>query len=262
MCSNFSALLLSEPQNPMKTKTLTTTLCLGASLVFAFKSSAADLTNVDEHGGQIHFIDTPTVGSIGIADLESNAVISAWHEGAFTVGPGGLSVYTDKTPNSETVATLAAGTVVRSYLLSWNPVGNLGTTLNKSFTDAFVAFDSEILGFLGTPTELKNSDTLATGDSPFESDLRNHEGRSAGFGSGNDAFLAIGSGKGDNFVGGIPGKTFRVERLAINNNNVDHIRIITAVPEPATVIGSILAIGLVGYQGLRRRKKALAAAAA
>lgn len=229
---------------------------LGSGLTLTSALNAADTTGVDTWGTEIEFIDAPAL--LNLDSLESSTDIRAFYEGTVTL-QSDLGVYTAIAPGSTTPGTITAGTTFNSYLLHWDPENPVGTPngVIKTFTDAFITFDTEVLGFLGSPTELDDSDFLnATTDF---GNISGYEGRSAGFGTNNDAFTVGAGVHGDNYE---PGKTFVVSKLSINGSNVDQIRVFTAaVPEPTTVMGLILGLGFVGYRTIRRRKAGASAAA-
>lgn len=207
----------------------------------AVSSSFALLTGVTGVTGSIEQV------SDNNKDLDNNVfqsddLIRLFYEGSGIL-TSDLTVYTGFDGGGSPLSTtIDMGTEVRSYLIHWDPV----TGSQKTFTDTTISFEGTILGFLGPTASLDATDNLFESDLDF-SGLKGDAGRQAGFGGGNDQF-ATGSGKGDNYLY----NPFTINKLSINGSNVDQIRIFTAIPEPATVLSLLLALGLIGMLGFRR----------
>ena len=229
-------------------------LALGA-LALPAQLQAVNLAGVAGSSGSIEQIAVPGVGTP--LDLDNNAYqsdtkIRLLYQGQETLGAD-LDVYSGFDGSGDPVqdVTIGAGATVRSYLLHWDPTADGSGIVN--FTDTWVDFQGEILGYLGWPGELDATDDIGHLSNRYAfSGLKGDIGRQAGFGRSNDNFTLGGGQKGDNY-GEVPTDRFQVYKLSINGSNVDQIRIFTVVPEPSTIIAMILGLGVIAYRGLRRK---------
>lgn len=199
-------------------------------------------------GGIVSLSDKATTAStpnsLAAGSLESNSKLYVFAEaqqvtlaGSITTDIAQPGTYSWFFPSllASSSGTIAAGTVVDSYLLHFDPKGTPKWWKPKKIS-AGVTFDTPILGI-----EVLSSSLAAT-DSPLGLPGTTYE---SGSGRGVEAFLQ------DRITLSADLRTITADFR--NASSVDEIRIITAsaVPEPATCLLGV--IGLVVFGWHRRR---------
>jgi hypothetical protein len=169
--------------------------------------------------GQIDVLSSPPA-SVQRGQLQSNTNIFAFNEQARLTLSTAVSVDitspgTYTTVASLTPGTISAGTQVSSYFLHSDPVNN-----NAMF-DGSVTFSTPILGVIVLSGTLSSSDAQlgATGTTYPTND----SGRGLELTAGQD-FVTLSSNL----------RTLTVHFFT--HDNVDEVRIITAVPEPSSLV--------------------------
>lgn len=174
-------------------------------------------------------IAAPADGSL--SGVTTGTGVSAWLEGISTVS--GLAV--DHNGSDGTFgpgipsSTLLTGEV-RSYMIDFNPdkVGDFDPVTSK---DATFTFSNKILGVIFTLTNLNASDSLGSPPTTYDSlDL--------------DRGLELVGDVKDKFT--ISGNTLKINAVTVSSGeHIDQFRVITAVPEPATLCTwGLLGLGL------------------
>ncbi|HEX8322287.1 MAG TPA: PEP-CTERM sorting domain-containing protein [Tepidisphaeraceae bacterium] len=139
--------------------------------------------------------------------------------------PGDYDALADLTPGF-----IAAGTTVSSYLIHWDRLGQNNGFLYRSGS---VTFDQPVLGLMSSRS------TLISGDGVLGAP-------GTTYGTGDN--LGIDFNTGDAYT--LTGDRRTVNFFLGTNPGEDHLRIVTAVPEPA----GLLLAGLGGATLLNRRR--------
>lgn len=155
-------------------------------------------------------------------------------------------IQTSKDGNTFTTTTLAAGTVIASHYIFYDPKSNNGTPDVKNAT---VTFDSDILGFAATDDFLVNTDFLANTGVNYITKT-NGKALTRGLEKG-DELSFLGTVLSLDWSSGTPGDYVRVF-TAVSPGGGDPKP--EVVPLPATL--PLLITGLAGVGFLSRRRKA------
>ena len=204
--------------------------------------------------------DLPFNGPGGIprlyqGDLESNTYLSAFDELQNVVLPSDLTVGfmppvdPPGTLPDDPVGFIAAGTSVSSHLIHFDPVGNWFDKDTKVTLTGWVTFDAPILGVIGGVNQLDNTDSNTSGHPAANIPLglpNVHYGwdgvRGIEIGDYADTIQILASDLHTIYVD-----------FTVADYGIDQIRVITAVPIPATLM--LLASGLAGILAWRRMRK-------
>ncbi|MFQ5847729.1 MAG: PEP-CTERM sorting domain-containing protein [Candidatus Methylomirabilales bacterium] len=217
------------------------TCVMGASL-FAANAQATIIGTT----GAVTEIAPPA--SVEVGALESDTVVSAFAESQNVSLSGNLLIsfaspgtFTSNSPFPG--GSILSGTIVNSYFLHFDPVGEPTNLVTVTGT---VTFNEKILGVIAESPKLLNSDPLGASGTTYPPDL---SGLNANRGLEGSSQATL-----DTVTLSANLRTLSLDQL-VATLAPDQIRVITQpVPEPGTLL--LIGSGLVGIGvGARRRRR-------
>jgi hypothetical protein len=191
--------------------------CIGAVVATCFWAGPAS-AGIIHTTGQVDLLSSPPA-SVKAGKLQSNTDAFAFTEQTgltlkTAVNVDITSPGTYKSVASLTPGTIAAGTPVESYFLHSDPPNN------NSMYDGSVTFSTPILGLIVLSATLSSSD--------------------AQLGATGTAYPSNDTGRGLELTNGQDFVTLSSDRETLTfhfftHDNVDQVRILTAVPEPSSI---------------------------